>query len=80
MDAEGERLLEDLRRRANRPDLEGRVSFAGELPDPRAALSRAWCLLHCADREAFGSVVVQALASGRPVVAPASGRPARDRD
>ena len=76
MNAEGERLLDDLRRRAEQPDLEGRVTFAGELADPRQALGRAWCLLHCADREPFGNVVLQALASGRPVVAPAAGGPA----
>ena len=75
MGAEGERLLEGLRRRASRPDLDGRVSFAGDLGDPRAALSRAWCLLHCADREAFGTVLTQAMASGRPVVAPATAGP-----
>jgi glycosyltransferase involved in cell wall biosynthesis/GT2 family glycosyltransferase len=76
MGAEGERLLDELRRRAGRPDLEGRVTFAGELSDPRQALGRAWCLLHCADREPFGNVVLQALASGRPVVAPDGGGPA----
>jgi N-acetylglucosaminyl-diphospho-decaprenol L-rhamnosyltransferase len=76
MNAEGERLLASLRERAARPDLEGRVTFAGELQDPRPALGRAWCLLHCADREPFGNVVLQALASGRPVVAPNSGGPA----
>jgi GT2 family glycosyltransferase/glycosyltransferase involved in cell wall biosynthesis len=76
MNSEGERLVAELRRRAARPDLDGRVTFAGELPDPRPALGQAWCLLHCADREPFGNVVLQALASGRPVVAPAAGGPA----
>jgi GT2 family glycosyltransferase/glycosyltransferase involved in cell wall biosynthesis len=76
MNEEGARLLERLRRRAAQPDLEGRVTFAGELADPRPTLGRAWCLLHCADREPFGSVILQALASGRPVVAPAAGGPA----
>jgi GT2 family glycosyltransferase/glycosyltransferase involved in cell wall biosynthesis len=76
MNAEGERLLAGLRQRAAQPDLEGRVTFAGELADPREAIGRAWCLLHCADREPFGNVVLQALASGRPVVAPGAGGPA----
>ncbi len=76
MNAEGERLVEQLRRRAEQPDLAGRVTFAGQLADPREALGRAWCLLHCADREPFGNVVLQALASGRPVVAPDSAGPA----
>jgi GT2 family glycosyltransferase/glycosyltransferase involved in cell wall biosynthesis len=72
----GHRLREALRRRAAEPDLAGRVRFVGELADPREALARAWCLLHCADREPFGSVLIQALAGGRPVVAPAAGGPA----
>jgi GT2 family glycosyltransferase/glycosyltransferase involved in cell wall biosynthesis len=76
MNAEGERLLAGLRERASKPDLEGRVTFAGEVADPRPAIGKAWCLLHCADREPFGNVVLQALASGRPVVAPAAGGPA----
>lgn len=65
-----------LRRRAARPDLAGRVTFSGVLEDPRPALERARCLLHCADREAFGLVLVEALAAGRPVVAAAAGGPA----
>ncbi len=72
---EGEDLLERLRARAAAPDLAGRVTFAGALEDPRGALGRAWCLLHCADREPFGSVVLQALATGRPVVAARAGGP-----
>jgi GT2 family glycosyltransferase/glycosyltransferase involved in cell wall biosynthesis len=67
--AEGERLRE----RASRPDLEGRVTFADADPDARPALGRAWCLLHCGERDPFPMLVVEALASGRPVVAPAAG-------
>ena len=76
MDAQGERLVDGLRARATARTSPGRVNFAGELDDPREALERAWCLLHCADREPFGSVVLQALASGRPAVAPDAGGPA----
>jgi glycosyltransferase involved in cell wall biosynthesis len=64
-----------LRARAGRPDLAGRVTFAGALEDPRPALARAHCLLHCADREPYGLALVEALAAGRPVVAPAAGGP-----
>ena len=42
---------------------------------PRPALSRAHCLLHCADAEPYGLVLVEALAAGRPVVAPAAAGP-----
>jgi glycosyltransferase involved in cell wall biosynthesis/GT2 family glycosyltransferase len=71
----GERLLDSLRRRAAQPDLAGRVEFPGALPDPREALAGASCLLHCADREPFGLVLLEAMACGRPVVAPSAGGP-----
>jgi glycosyltransferase involved in cell wall biosynthesis/GT2 family glycosyltransferase len=73
--AGGERLLDALRRRAAQPDLRGRVEFRGALPDPREALAQASCLLHCADREPFGLVLLEAMASGRPVIAPSAGGP-----
>ncbi|HTE62437.1 MAG TPA: glycosyltransferase, partial [Solirubrobacteraceae bacterium] len=64
-----------LHERASRPDLAGRVSFLGHVDDPRAALTDAHCLLHCADREPYGLALVEALAAGRPVVAPAAAGP-----
>ncbi len=73
--ASGERLLADLCRRAERPDLAGRVDFAGPLDDVPAALAAATCLLHCADREPYGMALVEALACGRPIAAPAAGGP-----
>lgn len=75
LDPAGEELLERLRERARRPDLDGRVEFTGPLADPRAALRQTGCLLHCAEREPFGIVLVEALASATPVVAPAAGGP-----
>jgi N-acetylglucosaminyl-diphospho-decaprenol L-rhamnosyltransferase len=80
LDAHGEALLARLRERAARPDLAGRVEFAGRLADPTSALRDAGCLLHCAEREPFGLVVVEALASGTPVVVPAAGGPAEIAD
>lgn len=64
-----------LHARANRPDLKGRVRFLGAVEDPLPALTESRCLLHCAEREAFGLALVEALAAGRPVAAPAAGGP-----
>ena len=77
LDSAGEEgLLERLRARAARPDLEGAVEFTGAVADPRPELARAVCLLHCADAEPFGMVVIESLAVGRPAVVPASAGPA----
>jgi glycosyltransferase involved in cell wall biosynthesis len=76
LDAAGQRLLDLLRERAGEPDLEGRVEFCGRLEDPSEALRSASCLLHCSDAEPYGLALVEALACGLPVVAPASGGPA----
>jgi N-acetylglucosaminyl-diphospho-decaprenol L-rhamnosyltransferase len=75
IDDVGERMADSLRRRADEPDLRGRVTFAGALDDPRPALADCTCLLHAADVEPYGMVIVEALAAGRAVVAPASGGP-----
>jgi GT2 family glycosyltransferase/glycosyltransferase involved in cell wall biosynthesis len=64
-----------LRRRAGAPDLVGAVEFAGPRDDPQRALARATCLLHCAPREPFGLVVLEALAAGRPAIVPDAGGP-----
>lgn len=73
--AGGDELLARLQRRASLPDLAGAVELCGPLADPKPALTRATCLLHCAPREPFGLVMLEALAAGRPVVAPAAGGP-----
>jgi glycosyltransferase involved in cell wall biosynthesis len=75
LDRAGERLLAALKRRAEQPDLRSRVLLEGATRDPAEALPQAGCLLHCADREPFGLALVEALACGVPVVAPASAGP-----
>ncbi len=59
-----------------RADALGFVSLPGAVADPAPTLARAFCLLHCAEREPFGMAVLEALAAGRPVVAPAAAGPA----
>ena len=76
MPGDDEGYVASLRRRAAEPDLRGRVTFLGAIPDARAALARAHLLLHCSDAEPYGLALVEALAAGRPVVAPAAGGPA----
>src|SRR4051794_33264718 len=70
LDAAGHHLEERLKASAG-PD----VTFAARLPAPAEALRNATVLLHTADREPFGMSLVEALASGTPVVAPDAGGP-----
>lgn len=72
LDEDGRRLfaaLGDRARESGHAELCGPVNAA-------EALRRAEALLHTADREPFGIALVEALASGVPVVAPAAGGPA----
>jgi glycosyltransferase involved in cell wall biosynthesis len=52
-----------------------RVTLAGPVSDVPKALAEHHVLLHCADAEPYGMVLVEALAAGRPVVAPDGGGP-----
>jgi glycosyltransferase involved in cell wall biosynthesis len=51
------------------------VTIAGPVEDVPRALAEHHALLHCADREPYGMVLVEALAAGRPVVAPGAAGP-----
>jgi glycosyltransferase involved in cell wall biosynthesis/GT2 family glycosyltransferase len=72
---DGPRLVARIAARATEPDVLGAVELPGAVSDPADELQRATCLLHCADREPFGLVLIEALAAGRPVVAPAAAGP-----
>ena len=70
-----ETTLVRLRARAAELDLDGAVEIAGARADPHEDLERSACLLHCAPREPFGIALVEALAAGRPVLAPDAAGP-----
>src|SRR4051812_15219962 len=66
---------EDAALRARAARLGDRVAFAGAVEDVGEALASAHVLLHCADAEPYGLALVEALAAGRPVVAPDAAGP-----
>src|SRR4051794_36484842 len=57
------------------PRAPGNVTFAGRISDVNGALADCHLLLHCADREPYGMALIEALAAGRPVVAPDAAGP-----
>ncbi len=73
---QGRDLLDELRRRAEEPDLRGRVKLVGPVAEAELELAAADCLLHCADPEPYGMVVAEAMACGLPVVVPDTCGPA----
>ena len=58
------------------PELARHVNFTGHDPQAMQRLRSAALLLHCRTDEPFGMVLIEAMALGVPVVAPASGGPA----
>jgi glycosyltransferase involved in cell wall biosynthesis len=58
-----------IRERAAELGLEGRIRFTGAMPDVTAAYRAADVFAMPSSREAFGMVLVEAMASGLPVVA-----------
>ncbi|MCX7869487.1 MAG: glycosyltransferase family 4 protein, partial [Terrimicrobiaceae bacterium] len=65
-----------LRQRAEAADLAGRVRFLGHRSDIPELMRAADVVVHCSvAAEPFGRVIVEAMLSGRPVVASAAGGP-----
>lgn len=63
---------EELRARAAKPDLEGRVTFSGYCSPIWPVLARSQLMVAPSLREPFGNAVVEAQLSRRPVVATAA--------
>jgi len=53
----------------------GLARLDGGIEDVPGAIAGSTCLLHCADHEPFGVALTEALACGRPVVAPRAAGP-----
>ncbi|MGB9185274.1 MAG: glycosyltransferase [Solirubrobacteraceae bacterium] len=70
-----ESLAAELERRIAAGYLAGVAELVGPQDETGDELARAACLLHCAPREPFGIVLLEAMAAGRPVVAPDAGGP-----
>lgn len=70
------RYKQQIVRMARRSVAAGQIEFTGWVKDMELLWSRIDCLVHTADREAFGRVVAEAMAHRVPVVAVNAGGPA----
>jgi len=66
---------EALKERIARPDLAGHVVLTGARRDVAACLDAMDVAIHASNREPFGRVLIEAMATGRPVIAPCEGGP-----
>jgi glycosyltransferase involved in cell wall biosynthesis len=67
---------DELRARVRAAGLDASVTFAGFQDDVPRWMQAMDVIVHAAEREPFGIVVVEAMALGKPVVAGAAGGPA----
>jgi len=72
---QGEEYARRLRERIDAPDLRGHVILTGARSDVPACLDAMDVAVHASDREPFGRVLIEAMALGRPLVAPREGGP-----
>jgi glycosyltransferase involved in cell wall biosynthesis len=66
---------ERLRARVAQPDLAGHVILTGARRDVAACFDAMDVAIHASTREPFGRVLLEAMAVGKPVVAPREGGP-----
>jgi glycosyltransferase involved in cell wall biosynthesis len=66
--APGDPYLAALHARLAATGMTGRIAFPGYVADPARIMSQVDLVVHPADHESFGRVVVEAMAAGLPVV------------
>jgi glycosyltransferase involved in cell wall biosynthesis len=64
----GDRYAEAIHALVGQRGLADRFRFPGYIPDPARIMSEVEILVHPADNESFGRIVVEAMAAGLPVV------------
>ncbi len=64
----GDDYVDELHARIRRYQLQEKVRFPGFVPDPAQVMAESDVLVHPADGESFGRIIVEAMASALPVV------------
>lgn len=70
---ENDPYVQALKRQASRLMLDSRLRWMGHVNGPENIMRDVDILVHAGDQESFGRVLVEAMAAGRPVVAPKGG-------